>query len=117
MTKEDMEKLTLQKLPLKDFPEDVEFNTHGMSIRHEDQTLYAINHAFLKGGERVEVFKIRSDPDKVPYQLDYQYSITSDWLKKYANGLLNGIQVVDANKFYVSRFYPYPVEGNKTLVE
>lgn len=106
MTVEEVDKLELKKLEVKDWPEGVEFNTHGIYIRQEDRTLYAINHAYTHGGERIEVFKIQTDKDDIPNRLDYLYTITSDWQNEKANGLLNSILVVDKNKFYVTRFLP-----------
>ena len=42
---------------------------HGLYIHHEDSTLYVINHAMLKGGERIEVFKIQVDDNNTPIEL------------------------------------------------
>lgn len=107
--------LKLEKLPVTGFPEDVDFHPHGIFIRKEDDELYVINHAYEKGGERIEVFDILtnddddSDPDNaVPTSLRYKHSITSDWMKKEMNGILNSLVVVEQNKFYVTQYLPFP---------
>ena len=44
---------------MEDFPKNVAFHPHGMNI-FKNNTLYVVNHAFGKGGERIEKFKIKS---------------------------------------------------------
>lgn len=75
-----------------------------MDIRHEDNTAYVVNHAYAKGGERIEVFDIVVNSDGFIYQLDYKYSITGDFFNENAMGVLNALTVVDTNKFYVTRW-------------
>ena len=50
--------LKLEKLPIENWPEGVAFQPLGLFVLHQDETLYAINHALKQGGERVEVFKV-----------------------------------------------------------
>jgi len=110
--------LKIQELPIINYPEGVNFHPHGIYIRKEDRTLYVINHAYEKGGERIDVFGIATADDgdddienDIPNRLDYQYSITSDWMKKEMNGILNALVVVEKNKFYVTQYLPIP-EGH-----
>jgi len=105
--------LKIEKLPIVDYPDGVDFHPHGIYIRKEDNTLYVVNHAFEKGGERIDVFKIITDgegdddnDDDIPIRLDYQYSITSSWMKKELNGVINSIVVVEENKFYITQYLP-----------
>lgn len=63
-----------------------------------------VNHAYAKGGERIEVFDIRVDNNDIPYRLDYKYSITSDFLNDHLMGVINSLVVVDKNKFYITKF-------------
>ena len=105
--------LTIEKLPLVGFPEGVDFHPHGMSIHKPDNTLYVVNHAFENGGERIEVFdivthgseiEIADFDNEVPSKLHYKYSITSDWMKREMNGILNSVLAVQPNKFYVTQY-------------
>ena len=114
-TKEFVEKnLVIEKLPISDYPVGVDFHPHGIYIHKPENTLYVINHAYEKGGERIDVFQISTsddgddDPDNdVPNKLLYKYSITSDWMKNEMNGILNSLVVVETNKFYVTQWKPH----------
>jgi hypothetical protein len=106
-------KLKIEKLPFIDYPEGINFHPHGIYIRKEDRTLYVINHAYEKGGERIDVFRIITTDDDdidddIPIRLDYKYSITSDWMKKELNGIINSIVVVEENKFYITQYEAEP---------
>jgi hypothetical protein len=53
-------------LPSSGFPEDVDFHPHGMAltpdwVNKDEKKLFVINHAWINGGERIEVFKINKD--------------------------------------------------------
>ena len=101
--------LNIQELPIFNYPENVDFHPHGIDIL--DSTLYVINHAYDRGGERIDVFDIITteeshDGDGIPTHLDYKYSITSDWMKKVLNGALNSLTVVEHNKFYTTQYLP-----------
>jgi len=103
--------LRIEKLPLLNYPEGVAFHPHGLYIRREDRTLYVVNHAYEKGGERIDVFAIGTaedgddDPENdVPNRLEYKYSITSDWMKNEMNGIFNSLIVVEKNKFFVTQY-------------
>lgn len=63
-----------------------------------------INHAYAKGGERIEVFDVVVDRYGRVYRLDHKYSITSAWLNENMMGVTNGITVVGENKFYITRY-------------
>lgn len=69
------------------------------------------------GGERIEVLAVETDADDVPTHLDYQYSITQKELNEEAYGVLNSIVAVDINKFYMTRFKPYPLPPYGTPVK
>lgn len=45
-------------LELEGFPADTAFHPHGMHFRRETGELFVINHAYAKGGERIDVFKV-----------------------------------------------------------
>ncbi|MEE4248261.1 MAG: hypothetical protein V2I33_22965 [Kangiellaceae bacterium] len=61
----------LRELERHGFPAKVAFYPHGLSI-WEGRWLYVINHAFNRGGERVEVFEIRRETG---IELHYQQSL------------------------------------------
>lgn len=112
-TKEFVENhLEIKPLPIVGFPEGVYFHPHGMFFREQERELYVVNHAYAKGGERIEVFGIDVATDEdgvgdgVPSRLHYKYSITSDWMKTELNGILNSLVVVEKNKFYVTQYEP-----------
>ncbi|VEU35516.1 unnamed protein product [Pseudo-nitzschia multistriata] len=107
--------LKIQELPIFNYPENIDFHPHGMYIRKEDSTLYVINHAYENGGERIDVFGVGTADDgdddtenDIPNRLDYQYSITSDWMNNDMHGILNSLIVVEKNKFYVTQYLPIP---------
>lgn len=97
-----MKNLKIANILKKEDHDALNLHPHGIDINWEDNTLYVINHAYAKGGERIDVFNIVTDADDIPIGLDYQYGITSDWLNKQAMGVLNSITVVEKNKFYVT---------------
>lgn len=43
---------------MKDYPEGVAFHPHGFYYLKPAGMLFVVNHAYGKGGERVEVFKL-----------------------------------------------------------
>jgi len=107
--------LKIEELPIINYPEGVDFHPHGIYILKEDRTLYVINHAYENGGERIDVFGIATADDDdddlendIPNRLDYKYSITSEWMKKEMNGILNSVIAVKKNKFYVTQYQPEP---------
>jgi len=51
----------IKQLNLEGFPKDIAFHPHG--IYAVNNTIYVINHAYSKGGERVEVFGIKQTND------------------------------------------------------
>jgi hypothetical protein len=46
-------------LELAGFPADVAFHPHGLFYHRPTSKLYVVNHAYARGGERVEVFRVR----------------------------------------------------------
>jgi hypothetical protein len=56
------------------FPKNVAFHPHGIYIRKDQSKswLYVVNHAYDRGGERIEVFQFVESEDLI---LEYQFSI------------------------------------------
>ena len=110
-----------RKLELHGFPSELAFHPHGMYVT-ENQLLYVINHAYSKGGERVDVFE--ANPNFGIYnfdtfQLRYKYSIKFDDIH---NGRLNSLVVLQTgeniDEFYITSYLPFadPIEGRRTDV-
>lgn len=63
------------------FPGDeVDFHPHGMAltpdwVNEEDKKLFVINHAWEKGGERIEVFSVNRDSDGNAESLEWLYAM------------------------------------------
>lgn len=53
----------LEQLKIENFPYDVAFHPHGIFLDRENQQLYVVNHAYAKGGERIDIFNVDSSPD------------------------------------------------------
>mmetsp|Transcript_21612 Transcript_21612/g.28755 ORF Transcript_21612/g.28755 Transcript_21612/m.28755 type:complete len:396 (-) Transcript_21612:166-1353(-) len=98
--------LKIKELPIVNYPENVDFHPHGSYIL--DRELYVINHAYDKGGERIDVFDIITTSSDIPKRLVFKHSITSEWMKKEFNGILNSLVVVEPNKFYVTQYKGEP---------
>lgn len=54
------------------FPSNIAFYPHGLHLwKHNSiDYIFAVNHAYIYGGERVEIFRIIDD-----LHLEYQHSI------------------------------------------
>jgi len=46
----------IHQLPLTGFPPDVAFHPHGIYLDRPTSKLYVVNHAYNRGGERIDVF-------------------------------------------------------------
>lgn len=88
---------TIYPVTLKDFPEAVAFHPHGLYIQGEE--LYVINHAFKKGGERIEVFRIEGADSQV--KLTYKRSIL---LPGYLQGIASDLVLLSPTDFMITAF-------------
>jgi hypothetical protein len=87
----------IKKIPISNFPKDVNFHPHGIYL-YKNSTLYVINHAYQKGGERVEILSISEDPNsgvKIEYLRSHQHD------DKFA-GNFNDLAVIGEDEYYVS---------------
>ena len=74
--------------------------------------LFVINHAYNKGGERVEAFELR-DPDGRGYVLSYRGSLGADYFTAKFNGIINDLVVdIEHRTVYFSQFRPTPESIN-----
>ncbi|CAM9912397.1 unnamed protein product, partial [Discosporangium mesarthrocarpum] len=46
------------RLEMRNFPEDVAFHPHGLHFNRDTSEIFVVNHAYAKGGERIDVFKV-----------------------------------------------------------
>ena len=90
----DPKEQSVKALPITNFPEDVAFHPHGLFI-FENLLLYVVNHAYEKGGERVEVFSLL----KKPVTATYMYSIQ---FPDDMAGSLNDLVVMSEDKMYIT---------------
>jgi hypothetical protein len=95
--------LEITKLQIENFPSNIAFHPHGMSILKN--SLYVINHAYRKGSERVEVIQITADNETGKFTLKYIKSII---FGDTYQGILNDLAVIDENKFYITTWKPEP---------
>jgi hypothetical protein len=78
------------------FPQDIGFHPHGMYVK--DSYLYVVNHAFSKGGERLEKFYINT---RWGISLDHVASIQ---LPSELAGTISDILVIDDHKFIATQW-------------
>ena len=88
---------TIYPVMPKGFPEKVAFHPHGLYVFGEE--LYVINHAFKKGGERVEVFKIEGADSQV--RLTYKRSML---LPDYLIGSTSDLVLLSPTDFVLTVF-------------
>ncbi|CAD8166935.1 unnamed protein product [Paramecium pentaurelia] len=91
------------------FPSNIAFYPHGLHLwKHNSiNYIFAVNHAYIYGGERVEIFKIIDDQ-----HLEYQHSII---MGQQYTGTLKDLIVVSPDRFLITKLMPYtdPIEGRK----
>ena len=102
----DIESKRIIKLEIKDFPKNISFHPHGIYIYNDE--LYIINHAYSRGGERVEVFKLEDIEDN----LLVKYSRSLVFPKQYS-GFFNDLVVFKQDEFLITNWIPFadPPEG------
>ena len=100
-------KVQVKPLAMENFPSDVAFFSHGIDVVVDAdtgaKTLFVVNHAYHRGGERIETFALEAD-----YRLRYLRSLTSPLLREAHNGVLNDLTVTSPTEFYVTSYLPYP---------
>ncbi|KAK3264044.1 hypothetical protein CYMTET_27194 [Cymbomonas tetramitiformis] len=101
-------------LELRNFPEDAAFHPHGIFIREEQtaRKLFVVNHAYSKGGERIDVFNITTKGVERPRHLNWEYFIAPMIFQEEAMGVLNDLAVVSPSEFFVTQYHPLPDSVN-----
>jgi hypothetical protein len=126
----DLDGMTARRVDMRDYPFDVDFHPHGISVvrdteRSDRWLLYVVNHAYMHGGERIDVFDVTlnshyriDDVRSAAVDMRFVRSIVPDILQHEAMGILNDLVVVDAStdELYVTQWlsFPDPVEGRST---
>lgn len=88
----------IHPIDIKNWPKEVAFHPLGLHMRND--TLYAINNAYLQGGERIEVFQvegIKSQPS-----LKWQRSIQ---LPDYMYGIANDLVFTSNHEFFITTWH------------
>lgn len=97
------EKVTIREIPIQKFPPEIAFHPHGLFIYKN--FLYAINHAYAKGGERIEVLEIFDSSEGQGLQIKYKNSILMD---ENNYGVYNDLIVLNENEIYITTWLPFP---------
>lgn len=100
-------KLTFKQLKINNFPSDIAFHPHGMSLYKN--LLYVISHAYGKGGERVEVLELKSVETEEKISIEYKYSLKFEG--RY--GSFNDLLVLNEKEFFITNWLsiPHTIEG------
>jgi len=96
-------------LELKDFPSDIFFHPHGISLYENEgqRLLYVLNHADRDVGERIEVFKVYGE-NYEDISLEWYQAIAPDVFLEFM-GTFNDLDVIEPGKFYITQYQPFPI--------
>lgn len=95
------EDIKIEDIRINNFPSDVAFHPHGIYL-YNNKFIYVINHAYHKGGERVEIFKIVDENEKI--QLDY---IKSLQFPAEFTGIFNDLVVITDEEILITTYLPF----------
>lgn len=93
---------TYSNITLTNFPAHTAFHPHGLYL-YDENILYVINHAYRKGGERIDIFQLTLQDGKVVAQYVMPISFPDTFL-----GALNDLVVLNKNEMYVTTWLPWP---------
>jgi len=100
--------ISFKQLKLHNFPEEIAFHPHGMALY--PHKLYVINHAYSKGGERIEVFDTECcDGSEGQVKLIYNHSL----ILPQRFGAFNDILTISENEILITEWIspPHSVKG------
>lgn len=92
----------IRKIEIENFPEKIKFHPHGIYL-YEDK-IYSINHAYNRGGERIEIFNIMKKGKEVV--LKYNTSIL--FKEKNLYGMFNDLAILNPQEFFISSWMAFP---------
>lgn len=101
----DKIELINQSIMILGFPSDILFHPHGIAVFKDK--LFVINHAFYKGGERVEVFNIETNENELI--LIYNNSILFG--EKYSS-MFNDLTVISETEILITTSSDIPYESS-----
>lgn len=94
------------KLEMVDYPKDVSFHPHGIFTKNK-KFLYVLNHAYNKGGERIDYFEIDVANKKALYK-------SSMIFENEYNGRINDFVVLDDyNTIIASTWRAFKINKNE----
>lgn len=98
--------LKIKNMHMKNFPKDIGFHPHGIYL-HREKFLYVINHAYDRGGERVEVFEIKENQDSKNGEPLYAEYLRSIKFADNFSGLFNDLIVIgDNDEILITKYLP-----------
>lgn len=100
--------IKIYDIKMKDFPKEIAFHPHGIYL-YKEKYLYVINHAYNKGGERVEVFEMQDLHDSENGDiLQAQHLRSIKYSDDYV-GIFNDLIVIGENdEILITKYLPYP---------
>lgn len=93
---------TYFNITLANFPAHTAFHPHGLYL-YDENNLYVINHAYRRGGERVDIFQLTLQDSQVVAQYLRSISFPDTFL-----GALNNLVVLNKKEMYVTTWLPWP---------
>ena len=110
----------LISLELTNFPSVDAFHPHGIYYFEDKSLLFVVNHAYGKGGERIDVFSVNvGNSPQSPVTVTFLYYIGKDFFSLNSMGSLNDLAVISEGEFYVTqyRYFTDALDGrnNKSL--
>jgi len=84
------------------------FHPHGIYLYENsgERLLFVINHAYAKGGERIDVFKVKGNNFE-DVSVKYFQTIKPEVFAQLT-GILNDLVVVEPGKLYVTQYRAFP---------
>ena len=113
----------VRRCALHNFPAGVAFHPHGMSLSPDGRTLFVVNHAYGRAGERVEAFDVdvHGEPAAastaaaagaeaaaavVPVSLRWSHAVGRAYFAPRL-GQLSGVAALSADELYVTQQRPF----------
>lgn len=99
----DIDLMDYKRLPIHNFPKNVKINPHGMYI-YEKKELWLINHAYGKGGERLDVFDLKKNNGELSLHWKYDLSVDST-----LHAVFNDVFVATESEYFVTQWITKPL--------
>ncbi|KAG5188897.1 hypothetical protein JKP88DRAFT_303278 [Tribonema minus] len=96
----------LTRLELRNFPRGVAFHPHGLFYDAAAREAYVINHAYARGGERVDVFGVEARGRGLA--VTYRRSVAPPSIADQ-HSMLNDLVVTGPDELYATQFLVVPM--------